>query len=319
VIDVQEGLFTGASYYGNEVWTNNKADLNVASGAIFDGVEATTTANGGIFVDALTGAGTIKVGYSGYASKITFGVDNGSGTFDGVLANSVHTGSYVKTGTGTQILTNTSTYTGTTTVSNGTLKVSGSIASSDVTVNGGILASGSTGTVGKSVTVNSGATLAAGGVGAVGAASVASNLKFSSGSIFEWDLAMSKDANGAGGNDGVAGTDFDSVSVAGTLNADTTGAIFKVVFGASALADITNAGNAFWNTPYGTQTWNMSAIFGKTFDTNAFTIVQTSNDVSSYGSFTISGSSLTWTAVPEPTSALAGLLLTAGLLRRRRA
>ena len=36
------------------------------------------------------------------------------------------------------------------------------------------------------------------------------------------------------------------------------------------------------------------------------------------GSFTINGSSLTWTAVPEPTSALAGLLLTTGLLCRRR-
>ena len=36
------------------------------------------------------------------------------------------------------------------------------------------------------------------------------------------------------------------------------------------------------------------------------------------GYFTTSGSSLTWTAVPEPTTALAGLLLGAGLLRRRR-
>jgi MYXO-CTERM domain-containing protein len=40
--------------------------------------------------------------------------------------------------------------------------------------------------------------------------------------------------------------------------------------------------------------------------------------VSSYGTFTITGSTLNWTAVPEPTSALAGLLLGAGLLRRRR-
>jgi len=36
------------------------------------------------------------------------------------------------------------------------------------------------------------------------------------------------------------------------------------------------------------------------------------------GYFTISGSTLNWTAVPEPTSALAGILLGAGLLRRRR-
>ena len=38
------------------------------------------------------------------------------------------------------------------------------------------------------------------------------------------------------------------------------------------------------------------------------------------GSFSLTGSTLNYnfTAVPEPTSALAGLLLTAGLLRRRR-
>ena len=38
------------------------------------------------------------------------------------------------------------------------------------------------------------------------------------------------------------------------------------------------------------------------------------------GTFTMTGNTLTWTysAVPEPTTALAGLLLGAGLLRRRR-
>jgi MYXO-CTERM domain-containing protein len=35
--------------------------------------------------------------------------------------------------------------------------------------------------------------------------------------------------------------------------------------------------------------------------------------------FTLNAGSLTFTAVPEPTSALAGLLVVAGLLRRRRA
>jgi hypothetical protein len=41
-------------------------------------------------------------------------------------------------------------------------------------------------------------------------------------------------------------------------------------------------------------------------------------DFSSEGYFSISGGTLKWTAVPEPTSALAGLLLGGGLLRRRR-
>ena len=43
-------------------------------------------------------------------------------------------------------------------------------------------------------------------------------------------------------------------------------------------------------------------------------------NVGTEGYFTFSGTStLNWTAVPEPTSALAGILITAGLLRRRRA
>jgi len=36
------------------------------------------------------------------------------------------------------------------------------------------------------------------------------------------------------------------------------------------------------------------------------------------GAFTFSGTDLKWTTVPEPASTLAGLLLGAGLLRRRR-
>ncbi len=38
---------------------------------------------------------------------------------------------------------------------------------------------------------------------------------------------------------------------------------------------------------------------------------------STQGAFTFNGTDLNWTAVPEPTSALAAVLLGAGLLRRR--
>jgi MYXO-CTERM domain-containing protein len=65
----------------------------------------------------------------------------------------------------------------------------------------------------------------------------------------------------------------------------------------------------------------MTSIFGNAFASGAFTTVQTSDDVSQYGSFTISGESLVYSsfsAVPEPTNAVVGLLVGAGLLRRRR-
>jgi autotransporter-associated beta strand protein len=167
LIDVQAGTLLGGSN-ANEDWTGNLADLNVAAGAIFSGVEAN------VRVDALSGSGTIRSGYSGlgYANFI-FGVDHGSGTFAGTLANDSAVGHFTKTGSGTQILSGSNTYTGATLVENGTLLVNGSLsAASAVTVaNNATL--GGTGTAGT-LTVQSGGTLAPGanGIGtfAVGAA-----------------------------------------------------------------------------------------------------------------------------------------------------
>lgn len=124
LIDVQQGTFVGGSH-GNEVWTDNQSGLHVAAGALFNGVEAN------VRVDALTGSGTIRSGYTqpGYRN-FTFGVANGSGVFHGTLTNNDHfAGHFVKVGTGTQTLTGRNTYTGTTTVKAGTLAVSGSGAS----------------------------------------------------------------------------------------------------------------------------------------------------------------------------------------------
>ncbi len=118
LIDVQAGTFVGGAN-ANEDWTSNKSDLHVAEGAIFNGVEAN------VRVNVLTGSGIIRSGYSGAIYEaFTFGVDNGSGTFAGVLAdNPGEVGRYVKTGSGTQILTGTNTHTGLMTVSGGTLQI----------------------------------------------------------------------------------------------------------------------------------------------------------------------------------------------------
>lgn len=131
---MQSGSLTGGSY-ANENWSANLADLNVASGAAFHGVEAN------VRVDALSGAGTITSGYPGAGySHFTFGVDGGSGTFSGVLANGAAAGSFVKTGAGTQTLTGANTYTGNTTIEAGKLALSGSLASSALTASGGTFA-----------------------------------------------------------------------------------------------------------------------------------------------------------------------------------
>jgi filamentous hemagglutinin family protein len=116
LIDVEAGTLIGGTY-GHDTWTSNLSSLNVASGATFSGVEAN------VMVDALTGSGTVMSGWSGEGS-VTFGVNNSSSTFAGVLSNNTsgnYTASYVKAGSGTITTTGANTYTGTTTVTGGTL------------------------------------------------------------------------------------------------------------------------------------------------------------------------------------------------------
>ena len=124
LIDVQGGTFTGGSN-ANEVWTSNLSSLNIAAGATFAGVEAA------VRVDALTGAGTLSSGYTASGS-ITIGVNNGSGTFSGVIQDTDTTTAKVvnltKAGTGTETLSGANTFTGPTTLSAGTLNLSNSLA-----------------------------------------------------------------------------------------------------------------------------------------------------------------------------------------------
>ncbi len=133
LIDVQGGTFTAGSS-ANEVWTNNLSDLNVATGAVFDGVEAN------VRVDGISGSGTIKTGYSGASyTNFTIGVNNGSSTFNGVIANSISTGNLTKQGSGTITLAGSNTFTGSVGISDGVLRIK----------NSGGLGSGT-----KSVTIN---------------------------------------------------------------------------------------------------------------------------------------------------------------------
>ena len=95
-------------------WSSNLSDMQIDSGATFDGAATPTV------VDSLNGAGTLKTG-----GGITFGADNGDGTFSGNIKNSSHGSakSLTKTGSGTQILNGTANHTGTTTVNEGTLSL----------------------------------------------------------------------------------------------------------------------------------------------------------------------------------------------------
>jgi fibronectin-binding autotransporter adhesin len=173
LIDVQQGILCGGSFIQDD-WTTNLSSLNIAGGATFLGVEAN------VRIDSLTGSGFFDTGYpgAGYAA-ITIGVNNGSGTFSGVIEDRAAPGNVVKSGTGTQTLSGINTYTGTTTVSAGTLLVSGStVAASPVTVSNGATLGG-TGTVAGTVALAAGSTLAPGlggtGIGTLNTGSVTCN------------------------------------------------------------------------------------------------------------------------------------------------
>lgn len=121
MIDVQGGIFVT----GLRQWTDNLSALHVAAGAAFN------VTLGSARVDALTGSGRISTG----SANLSFGVDNGSGIFDGVLAS----GAYFKEGTGTQVLSGENTFGSSLRVNEGTLQLDGSLAAGVIVAEAGVL------------------------------------------------------------------------------------------------------------------------------------------------------------------------------------
>ncbi|MES2988866.1 MAG: autotransporter-associated beta strand repeat-containing protein [Pseudomonadota bacterium] len=143
LIDIVSGT-VGGSASAQGFWTGNLGDMTIAAGANFDTVEGT------VQVDALNGAGILQGGFGGERT-FTAGVDNGSGTFTGVIQNSPVGGGaprilgFTKAGTGTQTLSGLNTYTGATTISGGTLALTGTgsiLNSASVTNNANLDISG---------------------------------------------------------------------------------------------------------------------------------------------------------------------------------
>ena len=252
-------------------------------------------------------AATLTVGGAG-----TYSYGDGTNANSGVITGAI---SLVKSGTGTQILGDTNTYTGTTTIDGGILAVNGSLAAgSAVTVNSGGTLGGS-GTVNGTVTVKSGGIVGPGnspGVLTTGAAS------FENSSIFSWELNSDVDRNGTL-PDGTRGLNYDGLTASSLSVA--SGAIFRVVITGTASPDFSSNfwdANQTWNNIFSVSGSTTNSEAGKLFNAFGGSGVAVNGIVSGQGQFGFTDSTLTWTAVPEPSSALAGLLLAAGLLRRSR-
>lgn len=217
-----------------------------------------------------------------------------------------------KSGAGTLVLEGVSDYSGATAVNAGKLTVTGSIASSSgILVSSGAILAGS-GTIGGTVTVQGNGRHGAGTIGAVGTQTISDNLTYTSTSIFDWDVTNV--------------STYDKVLGAAGKTLAGTGAVFNITSG-TAYGDVFWDSHRNWTDIYsgfGTSSnWNsiFTSITGDFITWNSELgrgEVGTVGAGGTGGYFTLTSSSLNWTAVPEPSSALAGLLIAAGLLRRRR-
>ncbi len=287
----------GTLKVGNNLALQNST-LDTSGAGVVNVTDYTTPTLGG-----LSGSKDLtSVITTGYGSVTALTLNPGTGitdTYSGAIANGASNMTLTKSGAGTQVLSGANTYTGATTVSAGRLVVSGSIGNSAVTVSGAgtILATDAAASFGGTLAINNGAILAAGDAGAAGTATVTGATTFNNGSIFSWDINST-------------GLSYDRLISSSLVDGDATGgAVFRIVAADATFAD------TFWDT---TRTWadiftthgaTAIADWANIFSSTVSVVNSSFSTISPVGgNFSVTGTTLTWTAVPEPTSALAGLL-----------
>ena len=157
-----------------------------------------------------------------------------NGTYAGVMSG---TGTLAKSGAATLTLTATNSYNGATAVDAGKLVVNGAISNSAVTVQSNAVLGGG-GSVGSTIIAN-GATIAPGN--SPGTLTINGDLTWNNGGNYDWEVLKLPSA-------GVAGTDWDLLSVAGSLNlTNLTGApLFNINLYSGALAGWSTTGTYAW-------------------------------------------------------------------------
>jgi len=307
---------------------NTSAPVNVTASSTFDIRSNGSTTNVTIQMGTLaigastltfTGANTFSAAFAGattLSGNANFNVASsvGSTTKYGLTLAAVgQTGSgqgLTKSGTGTMAITGASTYTGTTTVSAGSLFINGnaSAATGAITVSSAATFGGNN-VVGGATTISG--IHAPGDRNAAGIQTFSNLLTYMSGSSMQWQIDAGATDPGIGVAD--AGS-YDRVVANGGISGTTT---FTVSLFTGAFSDAFWDTNKSWtNIVTGTGVSDLQTIFSGFSGSG----VAADGTVADQGKFSFSGSSLVWTAVPEPTTgALVSILAAGALLRRRRA
>jgi autotransporter-associated beta strand protein len=217
-------------------------------------------------------------------------------------------GNLVKSGSGLLTLSGNNTYTGSTRLQAGVTQVHGdqSAATGDWIVDGKATLVGN-GNIGGNTTVF-GTHSAGDAEHEVGSQTFRSDLSYESGSIFSWDLGANSEKEG-----------FDQIFGEGRL-AIAKDAVFQIVLGKGVELE-----DGFWNSDH---SWKsiFNGLSGGEFNPEFLQVIRSDGSAADFlerGTFSISGTTVNWSPhgwspVPEPGSALAGLLVVAGMLRRRR-
>lgn len=306
--------------------SSNRTFNSVDGGGISLSVGFTNNSPGSHNFNVPIGVDASSVSFASNSGAVTFSnsffLNSNTAVFSG-SANTAVTGtmsgtggSINKTGAGTLTLSGNNSYTGTTTVGSGTLVINGNqaLANGNVSVSAKLTG---TGTIGGATTINASGTLAPTAQLSGNKLTIASTVNFASNSIFQWD--MNAGASDPGANALNSGT-YGQLSATGAASGTS---VFSIVQGTNGY------GGAFWDT---NKSWNnIFAAAGLTSLNTLFTTFSGSGltptgsgataiaTASGEGQFNFSGTTLQWTAIPEPSTSLVGLLIGAGLLRRRRA
>ena len=283
--------------------TVNGGEIEIASNAALG--------SGGTL--ALEGAG-VKLRLSGGSSlgnAVSLGSAGTSAVFDGagIISGAISgAGQLLKQGDGKIELSGINTYSGQTTISGGILALNGTLTNSPVVVGAGGTLKGS-GSVGGDLGISG--VLAPGN--SPGILTVAGTTTFSAGSGFEWELDTAST-----GSRGVAYDGINTGAVEGS------GATFKIM-----LTGTQNFSDTYWQTSHVWTDIFKSADgsanltdWADTFTGFSYSYASGASTStaapSGFGSFSLSGNTLAWSAVPEPGNVLAGLLAVSILLRRSR-